>query len=507
MDASFIYMETASGPAHISALYVIDGELPFERVFRHFQARMHLVPRYMRRLMFVPFNLAHPKWVDDPDFDLANHLVRHQLPAGSSLRDAVDAAMELNEPMLDRSRPLWKCYVIEGVPGKTVLLQMTHHAMIDGVSGVELSMVLFDFDPDATDPPPPEEPWHPAPLPSAVDLVREALEEGFARLRRRNARPVRRFDRAGLSSLSDAARQFARFVRKPVITAPFNAGMVGPKRSFGWITHSFGEVREVRRELGGTINDVVLTVVTEAIARYLEGRGVAVAGQYQRIMCPVSVRTEDEKDAVGNRVSAIFPVLPAWPMAVTERLQHIVTETQRIKASGEAQTLARLSEGAEDLPPVGMMMAQLIGTPFDPTALAARFPAPVFPELAARLPNFGVNYTCTNVPGVQVPMYLAGHEITDNLGVLMLTGNLGFGVAILSYNKQLAYAFICEPRLMPDLEQVTAAAEAVFGELLSAARERHDCAADEPAVPSTTGPTTGSTTGSTTEFTIESEAS
>jgi hypothetical protein len=208
-------------------------------------------------------------------------------------------------------------------------------------------------------------------------------------------------------------------------------------------------------------------------------------------MCPVSVRTEDEKDAVGNRVSAIFPVLPAWPMDVTERLQHIVAETQQIKASGEAQTLARLSEGAEDLPPVAMAAAQLVGTPFDPTALAARFPAPVFPELAARLPNVGVNYICTNVPGVQVPMYLAGHEITDNLGVLMLTGNLGFGVAILSYNKQLSYAFICEPRLMPDLEQVTAAAEAVFGELLSAARERHDGTADEPAVP----------------LTIESEAS
>ncbi|NJN53258.1 MAG: hypothetical protein HC809_17355, partial [Gammaproteobacteria bacterium] len=181
-DASFLYTESASGPMHISSVYVLEGELAFEKVFEHFQSRLHLVPSYRRKLAHVPLNIAHPEWVDDPEFDLANHVFSHKVPAGSTLQQGVDAAIELNEPILDRSRPLWKVYVIEGVPDRTLILQMTHHAMIDGASGIELTTVLYDFDAKGANvEPPPAKPWVAAPVPSAFERFNTALQENLSR--------------------------------------------------------------------------------------------------------------------------------------------------------------------------------------------------------------------------------------------------------------------------------------------------------------------------------------
>ncbi len=473
-DASFVYTETASGPTHVSSIFVVDGEVPFDSIFEHVQARLHLLPRFLNRMQFVPFNLAHPKWVKDPEFDLHNHLLLRTIPPESTLEDAIDAAMEMNEPMLDRSRPLWKLCVVEGVPGKTLLLQSIHHAMIDGVSGVELSTILFDLDPNAGEPTPPGEPLQAEPLPSSGELLSEAIRENFDQMRSRFGSDSDSGSPSGerRQLMATATQLLLNFVLRPAITAPFNAGLVGPKRRFRWIQHDFSEVRDVRRSLGGTINDVVLTVVSEAVARYMQDRGVDVEDKFLRIVCPVSVRREDEMGAIGNRVSGIFPVAPAWPMDVVERLTQICRETQRIKAADEAKALTLLMEQSSDMPPIAMAPTQLVGTSFDPTALAARLPLPVFPQLGAQIPNVGFNFTCTNVPGVQVPLYLLGHEIVDNVGVLLLTANLGLGIAIHSYNKKLFYAFLCEPRLLPDLEDLVEKADAVFREMQAAARHK-----------------------------------
>ncbi|MFT6519567.1 MAG: hypothetical protein ACJATP_003248, partial [Candidatus Azotimanducaceae bacterium] len=153
-DASFVYMETASGPMHISSVYVLDGELSYETLLTRFEKRLHLIPSYRRKLMQVPFSLGHPVWVDDAEFDLSNHVQHHELAPGTSLEDAMDVAVTLNEPMMDRTRPLWKFIMISGVPGATLLLQMTHHAMIDGASGIALTMVLYDLDAKAGEPVP-----------------------------------------------------------------------------------------------------------------------------------------------------------------------------------------------------------------------------------------------------------------------------------------------------------------------------------------------------------------
>ena len=148
-DATFIYTETASGPMHISSIYVLEGELSFEVIFSRFEAIIHRIPLYRRKLVQVPFGVGHPIWVDDPDFDMANHVLSYQLPEGCTLEEGVNKAVELNEPLMDRGIPLWKMIVLKGVPDKTLLLQMTHHAMVDGASGIELTTILYDLDADA----------------------------------------------------------------------------------------------------------------------------------------------------------------------------------------------------------------------------------------------------------------------------------------------------------------------------------------------------------------------
>jgi WS/DGAT/MGAT family acyltransferase len=471
-DASFLYMESASGPMHISSVYVLEGELSFERVFEHFAERIHLVPSYRRRLAQVPLNLAHPTWVDDPDFDLANHVLHHELPPGTSLQEGIDAAVTLNEPMLDRSRPLWRFVLVSGVPGKTLILQQTHHAMIDGVSGIEITTILYDFDAKGGNRPPPAAPWHPEPVPGALERMSDAVRDNIDKARRANPMNLLTNGDERRRLLGRAIRVMSQFLTRPAMTAPFNASLVGPKRRVRYLKKSFAEIREVRRALGGTINDVVLAVVTEAVARYLDLHGEETESQYLRIMCPVSVRTEDQAGALGNQVSAIFPVLPAWPMNMLQRLNTVCAETDRIKNDEEAQALALFTQTESPVWPVALAPTQLVGTPFDPTALAARIPMPIPPSDGWRPPNLGLNFVCTNVPGVQVPQYLCGHEVIDTIGLLVLTGNVGFSVTILSYNKQLFFSFICEPRLLPDLEVISEAADAAFNELLAAARER-----------------------------------
>ncbi len=473
-DASFVYLESASGPMHISSVYVLEGELSFDRFLNHFEKRIHLVPAYRRKMMQVPFSLAHPVWVDDQAFELTNHVLHHQLEPDTSLEDGVAKAVQLNEAMLDRNKPLWKMVLIEGVPGKTLILQETHHAMIDGASGIELTMILYDLDPKAGEPVPPNEPWIPEPAPSIQELVQEAMRDNLRAFTEKNPMQLMTSATKNARQLVRAGELMAKFVAQPAITAPFNAGMVGPHRRFGWLKKPFSEIREIRRHLGGTINDVVLVVVSEAIARYLDDHDENTDNQYMRIMCPVNVRTEDKKGSLGNEVSGIFPRLPASPMDPIERLHQVIAETERIKRDQEAQALTIMQDTMPHVPPLAMAATQLVGSAMDPTALTARNPLPIPPKPPGgfRPPNPGYNFTCTNVPGVQVPQYMCGHEVTDTLGLLVLNGNIGFSVTILSYNKQLFFSFICEPRLMPDLERVVEHADNVFGELLDAAQQK-----------------------------------
>lgn len=469
-DASFLYAETASAPMHGATLCIIEGELSFQRFFDHIASRIHLIPRYRQRLAFVPFNLAHPKWVDDPQFDLAWHVREHVMPPGSTVDEAIDAAVRLSERLMDRQRPLWMMYLVTGLEGRTVLISLGHHALVDGASGIDLQMILFDLQKDAATPPPPDQPWVPAKPPTALELANEAAAEVADRWRTQFSNVTSLPGRAEL--LRRAAESMTRFMSEPVITAPWNAALVGPKRLFRWRKLSFGAFRDIRRSFGGTVNDVVLAVVVESAARYLVAHKEKAEGKHLRVMVPVSVRREDEHGALGNRVSGIFPVFDAEPMEVTERLRKVRWETEHIKQNREAQAIELMMETMPTFPPVTMAPTLLVGTAFDPTALAARFPLPVPPDFIPRLPMVGYNFTCTNIPGVQTQQYLAGHRILDSLALLMLSANIGFGIAVVSYNQNLYFNFVSDPRLMPDIDVMADGVVQAFEELLTAARSQ-----------------------------------
>jgi diacylglycerol O-acyltransferase len=475
-DSGFLYGETASGPLQTASISIVDGAISFKKIYKYVEARLHLVPQFRQRLAWVPMNIAHPKWVDDPNFKLENHIIHHQLPKGTALLDAIDAAVDLNLGLMDRERPLWKYIVISGVKDRTLLLQQIHHAMIDGASAVHLSTVLYDFQPDAEPPPPPETAWQPAPLPTAYELVAEAMRENAAEFAQNN--PLLNLQGGSESSglLARGTEVMAKFSR-PAITAPWNAGLLGPKRKMRWSTYPFGDFREIRNAFGGTVNDVILTTVSEGAARYLAMHDEQTADQYFRIMCPVSVRTEDQAGALGNRVSAMFPMLPAWPMDILERHQAVCQETMQIKDQQEAQALTLMQETGFSMPSVLFAPLQLVGTAFDPTAWAAQNPMPVPPSFGSRPPFFGMNFVCTNVPGVQVPQYLAGHEVLEPTAVMMMSGTMGYGLAITSYNQKMVISYTCEPRLLPDLEKMVEATESAFTELLEAARNSNSDAA------------------------------
>ena len=474
-DASFIYGESHAGPLHIGSLNIFDGHLDRDEVVDCMAQRMHLLPRYRQRLVFAPFNLAHASLEDDPAFDLNNHVRSHSLPDGTDDRAFVRAAMAVFEPMLDRRKPVWELHLFQGLEGgRSAILWKIHHCLVDGVSGMELLTVAFDFRAEAPAPEPPEHPWEPSPLPSPlrrfsdamIDLVQNRLNDA-----RKAAEMIEspRTVAEHATRLAGYAGKMAQMMARQIVAAPWNRGLVTPARSLAWLKVSFAEMRAIRNALGGTLNDVVLAILGEAAARYMKHHKVSTNRAPLRIGCPVNVRRDVESGTLGNRVSMMFPELSSEPMDVVARLHAVMRETERIKAGNEPQALELMLAGSDLIAPTVMGIGSVIGT--NVIDLASRLGAlmPGLPRLLT-LPPPGINFIATNVPGAQVPLYLAGRKMTEMVGLVPLGANLGYNVAIVSYNQTLVFGMMAEPRLMPDVDLMQAYATEVFIELIEAAR-------------------------------------
>ena len=468
-DASFLYTETASGPMHGITITCLDGVPGFAAIFDFYAARIHRVPRLRQKLAFVPYNLAHPKWVDDPDFDLANHLIKYDLPANTPLSRALETGYELAEPLLDRNLPLWRTYVIENVEGKTLLVQLAHHAFVDGATLVAMSTGLTDPAPDTPAPPP--EPWQPEPVPAPFALWQEAATEAA-----RNGVVQAQQAASTLQKMPELTARAASLMQRmarPVMQAPWNASLIGPKRQVISLQHMLEEFKPIRQALGGTINDIVVAVISEAVARYLVASGESVDDQYLRIMVPVNVRPsgkeggKDASDMSGNHVSAMFPIVAARPLGMAERFAAVRSEMDTIKQNQEVELLQQLQDLQPNLPPIALSQTLSVGTQWDPTVAAARAPLPIIPHPAgqARPQQLGFNFTCTNVPGPNWTQYIAGHRVEQVYGALMLGGNLGFGAGIGSYDGKLYFNLTADPRLIPDLNTMAAKVSETFAEL------------------------------------------
>jgi diacylglycerol O-acyltransferase / wax synthase len=454
-DSTFLYGEAANAPLNMAMLGTFHSHLDFKTLFAHMEARMHLLPRYRQRVVFAPFNLAHPSLEDDPGFDLANHLFCHELPRDSAEAVLMKAVMNIYEKPLDRGKPLWELHLFNGLRGGySAILTKVHHCLADGVSGMELLVVTTSTRPDAPALTPPDEPWKPAPLPGRAEVAASALSD-FARsqveLARRAADTIAHLGDFDVNvSARAAAVQTIRRIGQPIVAAPWNAATVTAAREVAWLRCPLNDIARIRAAFGGTVNDVVLAMLSEGAARYLEYHLCPTQGRPLRIGCPVNVRAKDEYGKLGNRVSMMFPEFESHTMPAVARLKAVIEETSRIKADREAMAFEHLLAALDYVPPATLGLASRLLTSAIEGAGRLAGAAPRLARLAPML-GTGISFVATNVPGSPVPVYLAGHLLVDTVGMVPLTATLGYGVAILSYNSNLYVGLMAEPNLMPDV--------------------------------------------------------
>jgi len=488
-DATFIYAETAKNPLHIGSILMFEGKIDFDDFVQSVENRLHLIPRYRQRMVQVPFNLAHAVMEDDPHFRIENHVIRHLLRPGMSQAEAIDEMLRHYELPLDYKRPLWEMHSFENLEGaRTAVVSKVHHALVDGVSGVELLKVMFDLKqhPDPIEPP--AEPWQPEEPSTPMHRMLEAMRESTASSVKTAIETSRELMRDAQAlgdearTFTDAFQQMGQITTHRIVSTPWNSGLVGLRRALAWSTMSFGDFRRIRNAFGGSINDVVLTILSEAAARYLQHHGYAANGQLC-IGCPVNVRHKEEANALGNRVSMMFPMLPAEPMDLVERLRYVSAETERIKDAHLPQSLERLMSMADSIPPtllgagsrISSMAMNAASTLFKLSGYKAR------PD-GFLLPTLGINFIATNVPGVQVPQYLLGHKCLEQVPLVPCGATLGYNVAILSYNSTLCFGMSADPNLMPDVSLMKFFVDEVFAELKDRAQTAH---ADKEAAAAT----------------------
>jgi diacylglycerol O-acyltransferase len=449
-DAAFLYFERPNAPLHIGSLGIYKGQVAFQRFLSHMDSRMPNIPRYRQRLAFVPLGLSHPTWEDDPAFDIRNHVFHVSLPSPGNEEQLREVTAEIFAKPLDRDKPLWESYVISGIEGdRSAILSKVHHCLVDGVSGIELLMAIVDLTPEPA-PPPEAAPWEPQPLPAAPTRIEGAVWDqidrqlgAFQDWLQGMIDPQAQWKRA-----QDAMRAFtlaSPYLTRPAPRTPF-AVTIGPDRHLGFSEMSFIEIREIRTSLGGTVNDVVLTVLAGALRRYLLQHGHQVDGVEIRVAVPVNVRLEEEQGALGNRVSMMLTSLPLGEGDAARRYRAIQEHVNSLKQGNQAAGLELLSR-------LGSL------TPAPLQALFGMIPSP----------NTLVNMICTNVPGPMIPLYSVGHLLLAHYPLVPLSMGMGLGVGVTSYNHRLYFGLTADPKAVPDIHFLKECVDESFLELRAAA--------------------------------------
>jgi diacylglycerol O-acyltransferase len=457
-DAAFLHLEDAVSHMHIGSVAILEGPPPDrEALSRMVRAHLPSVPRYRQRVQFVPFALGRPVWVDDPHFNLGYHLRRTALPAPGGDQELRDLVGRVMSQQLDRGKPLWEMWMVEGLSeGRWGLITKLHHCMVDGVSGAELMAVILDSERDPM--PRPEEDWHPEREPMGVELAAQALL-GRAVSPYEQLRAVRSAARSpgrAVRSLATTARGL-RAMTGVVAPPPASSlnGPIGPHRRWAWARSALSDVKRVRSAFGGTVNDVVLTAIAGGFRTLLAERDESTQRDV-RTLVPVSVRASDEHGEYNNRVSAIFANLPVGIEHPVERLAATRAQMEQLKNSGEAVA--------------GDVLVGLSG--FAPAMLLA-----LGLRAATRMPQHSVNTVTTNVPGPQRPLYAAGRRMLECFPYVPLGGHIRIGVAIFSYDGGLTFGVTGDYDEAPDIDVLCRGIERSMRELVAAAeRSKHAAA-------------------------------
>jgi WS/DGAT/MGAT family acyltransferase len=464
LDVSFLTNESSAAHMHVGGVCIFEGPPPsFEDLAEHISSRLHLVPRFRQKLAFPPVPTGRPFWVDDPTFNLEYHVRHSALPAPGSEEQLRRMAARIFSQQLDRTKPLWELWLVQGLTRKRfAFVTKTHHALVDGVSGVDIATVLFDVKP-VPEPAHAEHEWVPSAEPSAASLLArdaEAVAATPIRLARRleNAieHPQATLQQASesLSALGEVGWNFAN----PAPETPLNVE-IGSHRRYSWVRADLAQFKRIKDALGGTVNDVVLAVVTGALREWLHTRGVRTEGMELRAQVPVSIRATDEHGQLGNRIAAVRGPLPVYIDDPLKRLAVVREGMEGIKQSKQALGAEVISRMNDFAPPT--LLAQ-----------AARV------NFSTRLFNLVV----TNVPGPQLPLYVLGRELQDIFPVGFLPPNQALFVAIMSYNGSINFGLLADYDAVDDVDQLAAGIESAIAELLHAAGEAADRDRDpEPA--------------------------
>jgi diacylglycerol O-acyltransferase len=459
-DASFLVFESDNVPMHIAATQIYetgplakeDGGVDFKAIRQGINGILHLIPRYRQKLKWIPF-MTLPVWVDDRDFNLEYHVRHTALPRPGDVDQLKLLSARIMSHQLDRARPLWEIWVVEGLEdGRFAMVTKMHHCMLDGESGNDLAQILMSPDPEH--PLPKEVPtFIPRPVPRSLDLLQDELLRR-ASLPLKALQSFQHFSqetedlRSELGIRVKALRDLAGYAVNPAPETPMN-GELGPHRRFDWFTMPLDDVKLVRKALGCTVNDVVLTTVTGAIRDFMIRRLVRPEDIEFRVSAPVSIRRDEDKGKMGNHVSSWIIPLPIGESDPLLQLEALHELTQELKSSQQALG-------------VKMMMA------------AAELTPGVLLSLGARAASGPINTIVTNVPGPQFPLYMLGAKLLESVPMVPLLENTGIGIALFSYNGNLCWGFNADYGLLPDLEAFRRGIQKSFQALSEAAGIKKD---------------------------------
>jgi diacylglycerol O-acyltransferase len=456
LDATFLHIEDGVTPMHIASTLVFEGPPPrYEDVVAMVAGKLPLVARYRKVVREVPFHLGLPVWADDQHFHIHYHVRHTALPAPGGPEELRLLVGRIMSQRLDRDRPLWEIWMVEGLgEDKWALVSKIHHCMVDGVSGTELLSVMFDISPEPGLPAP--DTWSPQPAPSSIELAAEALLtmaiSPYHQLRA--VRAALRVPSQALEELRGAGKALATLsgLARPTPSSSLN-GPIGPGRRYDWAQATVEDVKRVRHRFGGTFNDVVLAVITAGFRDLLLARSESVE-RVVRTMVPVSQRPRDQRGvAVGdgqlsNRVSAMFAELPVGIADPVERLHLLSEQLRDLKESSQAEAGEVLTSISGFAPPVLL-------------ALGAR--------IATKAAQRNINTVTTNVPGPQLPLYVLGRRMLIAYPYVPVGGQIRIGVAIFSYDGHLTFGVTGDYDAAPDIHVLCEGIEAGMKELVELA--------------------------------------
>jgi diacylglycerol O-acyltransferase / wax synthase len=458
LDVSFLYMEESTTAMHVGGVAIFrvpEGGFDYERLVELISSRIAFVPRYRQRIRTVPGRLANPVWVDDEHFDVTFHVRRSALPRPGTDAQLRELVARLMSRPLDRNRPLWEIYLVEGLrDDRFAVITKTHHAMVDGVSAIDIGQVMLDVEP--TPRPTPPDTWHPHPEPSGLELFAGAVSDAVRRptgvldtlltstndLRRTTERVL-----GALAGLMSAAR----VVVQPAPSSPLNVSITGQRR-FATARSDLDDYKRIRKFHGGTVNDVVLATVTGALRTWLLARGEVLApGATVRAMVPVSVRrpSRDEDAPVGNAIASYVVDLPVGEADAVMRMHQVTHAMRAVKEAYQAV-------GAEALVRIGGFAPPTLHS------LGAR--------VVSRMSSRVFNVLVTNVPGPQFPLYAAGAVMLEAYPVVPLVKGQAVAIGCTSYNGSVTYGLNADRDAMKDVGVLASCIEESLQELVETVR-------------------------------------